>query len=97
MMEFIIARTDGQYWDLNYNQFPDVLHPNSVPWIRITGRGDDRIEVEGSEVSFSDEPPGIQVSFETGNIEPEYALKLVLEILENVEKATGQHGEVIEI
>src|SRR5438552_18306101 len=97
MLEYIIARTDGDYFDLHFEQLADALHPITFPSKKVEGWGEWRIEVEGCEVSFSGEPPGYQVSFECDDIEPDTARKIVNEILLNVESLTGQKAEVIEI
>jgi hypothetical protein len=97
MSEYIIKRTDGDYFDVQRSQYADVLRPVSTPSRPIAGWGDHRIEVEGAEVSFSFEPPGYQVVFESHALTAERRLAIVEEILLSIEGATGQSGEVIEL
>lgn len=72
-----------------------MLCPDSVSSSPIEGWGDHRIFVLGCEVSFSSEDPGIQVSFETGNISQAQAIQLVQEIAAKIAAVTGQQAEVI--
>jgi hypothetical protein len=95
VIEFLIKRVDGDWFDLAYERFPVVLCPDSVPSEPIEGWGDHRISVMGCEVSFSYEDPGIQVCFETGNISEAMAVQLVEEIAAKVRAATGQQTTVI--
>lgn len=97
MREFLIKRTDGDWFDLHATRFAEVLKPNSFPSRPTSGWGDHRIEVLGCEVSFSYEDPGIQVCFERGPIPDDQAKQIVREILENITRSTGQPGNVIEI
>ena len=94
-MEFLIRRTDGEWFDLPWNRRSEILRPNSFASRPIEGWGNHRIEVSGCEVSFSDEDPGIQVSFETGEISVETAEQIVKEISENITRVTGQGARVI--
>jgi hypothetical protein len=94
-MEFLIKRTDGEWFDLPRSRFKDVLRPTSIPSRPIQGWGDHRILIEDSEVSFSDEDPGIQVVFETGTFSAEAARRVVNEIAANITAATGQQSRVI--
>jgi hypothetical protein len=93
-MDFLIRRTDGEWFDLHYEQMPAVLKPASFASRPVEGWGDHRIEVEGVHVSFSDEDPGIQVSFE-GEIDETKARQIVEEILASIETSTGQRGKVV--
>ncbi len=95
MHEFLLRRTDGEWFDLPVDQFPKVLRPNSVPSEPIQGEGEHRILVRGCEVSFSYEDPGIQVCFETGEISEADTANIAKEILRNIEEATGQSGKVV--
>lgn len=63
-MEYLIERADGEWFDLPYASYPDVLHPTTFPWQQVEGWGDHRIRVLGCDIAFSDEPPGLQISFE---------------------------------
>jgi hypothetical protein len=92
MLEFLIRRTDGEWFDNAWS----ACNPKSVPYEVIPGWGNHRIRVLGVEVSISDEDPGYQVSFD-GDIDAATARKIVEEMRENLEAATGQKGRVVEI
>lgn len=94
-MEFLIKRTDGEWFDLPYKQFSEVLRPNSIPSQPIQGWGDHRIVVGDCEVSFSYEDPGIHICFEKGTMSEELAQRVVDEIAANITAATHQQSEVI--
>ncbi len=68
-----------------------------TPSRRIEGWGSHRIEVEGEQVSFSDEDPGFQVGFETGVLSEERADQIVAEICENIEAQTGQKTRIVKM
>ncbi len=95
MKEFLIRRTDGDWFDFMNSQLPDILHPNSFPHKVCKGWGTHRIEVMGCQIAFSDEDPGIQVSFESSEIPDDVARRIVEEICQNMIRATGQQGEVV--
>ena len=67
-----------------------------VPCEIVSGWGNHRIRVGGSEISFSLEDVGIQIVFD-GEIAPELAMAIAEEIRSNVERATGQHAALVEI
>lgn len=93
--EYLIKRTDGDWFDIGPANFQRTLVPASLPWRRVDGWGDFRIEVKSCEISFSYEDPGIQVVFQDDVFSDEEQLQLVSEFLENIAAATGQRGEVI--
>jgi hypothetical protein len=97
MREFLIRRSDGEWFDLDPCQFVEALRPSTMSSRPITGSGDHRIEVDGEEISFSYEDPGIQVSFETGKLSPDVTLKIIHEICNRVAVVTGQQGRVVEL
>jgi len=92
--EYLIRRTDGEWFDLDHTRFAEVLRPTSLPSKPVPGWGDHRIRVKGFEVSFSYEDPGIQVVFE-GSMSEEDADRITQEVLANIVQATGQQGKVI--
>ncbi len=94
-MEFLIRRSDGDWFDLDASRFDAVLRPSSFPSRRVQGWGDHRIEVYGCPVSFSFEDPGIQVCFEGDGITETDASLIVHEIAESVTNATGQKSNVV--
>lgn len=91
-IEFLIRRTDGECFDNAWS----ACNPKTYPFEVIDGWGNHRIRVLGVEVSISDEMAGYQVSFE-GDIPADIAEKIVNEMRENLESATGQKGIVIPI
>ena len=60
MLEFLLRRTDGEWFDNAW----DACHPTTIPYEVVEGWGNYRIKVMGCEVSVSDEDPGFQISFE---------------------------------
>src|SRR5688572_2788409 len=94
MIEYLIRRTDGEWFDLHATRFDEALRPSSFPSERVEGRGAWRIRCEGTDISFSYEDPGIQVSIE-GHLPPDVADRIAEEIRQNVERVTGQKGRVV--
>jgi hypothetical protein len=82
---------------LDESQWPEVMHPNSVPW-RLIAEGDEyRIEVEGIEISISDMGPlGINVVFHGRRVARGLARRVVEEMLSNIQQAIGQEGWIAE-
>lgn len=88
-------RTDGDWFDIMANDFPAVVTPSSVPAERIPGFGHHRIKVPDGEISFADEMPGIQVTFEEYTGTYDQALAIVKEVLSRIQQATGQRGSIV--
>lgn len=82
MIEFLIRRVDGEWFDLMFDRYPEVFHPNSVPYERVSGWGCHRIKAAGVEISVSDQDPGYQISFE-GTIDRAVARQMVEEMMQN--------------
>lgn len=62
MIEYLIKPTESEWFT-----FPEGTAPYRTirtPFTAVDGWGNGRIEVEGCEISFSYEDPGIQVAFE---------------------------------
>jgi hypothetical protein len=97
MLEYLIRRTDAEWFDSPFERYPEILRPIRTPSKRIEGWGSHRIEVEGEQVSFSDEDPGFQVVFETGVLSEERADQIVAEICENIETQTGQRTGIVKM
>jgi hypothetical protein len=95
-MEYLIRRSDSEWFDLRADQYAAALRPSSMPSRPAEGWGTHRIEVCGVEISFSYEDPGIQVTFE-GDLPEEVADAIVTEILASITEVTGQRGRVIRI
>jgi hypothetical protein len=96
MREYLIRRTDGEWFDLPFGRWPEVMRPNSISSHPVEGWGNHRIEVEGVAVAFSDEDPGVHISFE-GELPEAVARRLVEEVLENIERTTCQRGRIVEL
>jgi hypothetical protein len=97
MREYLIRRTDAEWFDFPFKDYPEILRPIRTPSRQAEGWGSHRIEVEGEEVSFSDEDPGFQVVFETGLLTEERADQIVAEICENIEAQTGQKTRIVKL
>jgi hypothetical protein len=97
MREYIIQCIHSSGFELHRARYAEALRPLRIASQPIEGWGDHRIAVEGAEVSLSLEPPGYQVVFESGGLPPERQRAVVSEILESIERATGQRGRVIEL
>lgn len=96
-LEFLIKRTDGEWFDLHHDQFAAVLRPKSFPSEAVEGWGDHRIKVEGCEIAFSYEDPGIQVIFEGNGLPEDTARKIVDEIAARITQTTGHASAVVEL
>jgi hypothetical protein len=94
MTEYLIRRTDGEWFDLHATRLADALRPSSFASERVEGWGDWRIRVEGVDISFSYEDPGMQVIIE-GELPTKVADQIVDEIRQNIERVTGQKGRVV--
>jgi hypothetical protein len=97
MRQYAIWVKGWQDHKLDESQWSKVMHPNSVPW-RLIAEGDDyRIEVEGIEVSISDDGlSGISVVFHGESVPRELARRVVEEVLSNIQQAIGQEGWIVE-
>lgn len=97
MGEYLIRRTDGDWFDIGLRSYESTLIPKSLPWRKIDSEDDFRIEVDGCEISFSYEDAGIQVVFENNVFTQKEELQLVNEILFNITEVTGQKGGILAI
>ena len=97
MREYLIWLHGQQDDGLDKSRWPEVMHPNNVPW-RLLSAGDDyRIETQGVEVSFSDIPPlGIQVAFHGRRVPKELVYQVLEEVLLNIRQVTGQEVGIAE-
>lgn len=99
MIEYLIKRIDGADhgdWPIHRDRYPAILRPNTIPSEVVSGRGDHRIAVAGSEAGFSWEPAGFQVSFE-GDLNQETAAQIVHEVAGNLEAAVNGRAEITQI
>lgn len=81
---------------LSSSRYPEILRPNSFPSQPIEGWGNHRIEVLGCEISFCEEPVGLQVDFEVGMMTEVVAQQIVAEIAVNITRETGHAAEVVQ-
>ncbi len=96
--EYLIKRTDGDWFNVHRDDYERALVPKSLPWRVVNGGSFEySIEVSGCEISFSYEDPGILVAFEDEVFSVEEELQLVREILENLTQLKGEAGEVIRL
>ena len=96
-MEFLIKRTDGEWFSLHQKHFIQVLRPKSIQSKPTEGWGDHRITLPNGKMAFSFEEPGLQVVFEEYSGTKEEAIQILNEILKNIEASTGEHGKIIEL
>lgn len=92
MWEFNIQPAGGGWFHYPQDVELDcrIFQPQNYPSKVIEGRDVCYIEVEGCEVSFSDEMHGVHVTFETGTISRERASQIVESISEGLAALTGQ-------
>ena len=95
MREYLIRQIDDEEFFIPYQSWGDVLRPSSLPSNVVQEPGAFYLEVEGCRVTFSPEPPGLQISFEGCSVSAEVADQIVQEILESVESFTGQRGKIV--
>ena len=92
--EYLIRRTDGEWFSISASRAAEAYRPTSFASERTEGWGDWRIRTNGVEISFSYEDPGIQVTFET-DCSSAVESQIIREILENIERVTGQKGHIV--
>ncbi len=97
MREYLIRQIDDEEFFIPHQSWGDVLRPASFPANIVQQPGVFYLEVEGCRVTFSPEPPGLQISFEDCSVAAEVADQIVQEILESVESFTGRRGKIIPI
>jgi hypothetical protein len=95
MREYLIRQIDDEEFFIPYQSWRDVLRPTSFPSSVVQMPGIFYLEVVGCRVTFSPEPPGLQISFEGCGVSAEVADRIVQEILESVETYTGRRGKII--
>ena len=97
MREYVIWLCGWQDHGLDKSRWPEVMHPNSVPW-RLVSAGDDyRVDVQGVEVSFSDmRLLGVRVAFHGTRVPTGLACQVLEEILANIQRVIGREGMALE-
>ena len=96
MGEYLIRRTDGEWFDIPQGKKADAYRPIASPSERIEGEGTWRIRCEGVEIGFSFEDPGIQIWFE-GDLPESTEDRIADEIRQSIERVTGQMGRVVPV
>lgn len=94
MIEYLVKPVKSEWF-----AFPEGSKPYCTvrtPFKDVVGWGNGRIEVEGCEISFSYEDPGIQVSFD-GKMSQERADEIIEEIKQAVEAAGQESATVVQI
>jgi hypothetical protein len=94
MKEYLLKRTDGEWFDVPSSRAAEAYRTSSFQSQRVDGFGDWRIISNGTEISFSYEDAGILVVFEH-DIPTEVADQMAREILQNIERVSGQKGRIV--
>ncbi len=92
-MEYIIKRTDGDWFDLDKNKMGDVFYIEGGQLFE--GRGDYCLKTKSGMLTVSYEDPGLQVAFE--DFSKDQAEELINNMLRKLEEITGQKGEILPI
>ena len=95
MIEFLIRRDDGQWFDFHHDQIPRMLRPSNFEFTAVDGWGTHRIRIGNIDISFSDEDPGFQVCFESEDVDRETAAKIVSAVAANITSVTGQSHRIV--
>ena len=96
-MEFLIKRTDGEWFSLHKNHFQEVLKPKHPRTESCQGNGDHCIQLPNGQIAFAFEDPGLHIIFEKYEGTREEAVRIVTEILENLTAFSGEKGEIVEL
>jgi len=75
--EFLIKRTDSEWFSLHQDRFNEVLRPHSIHSQPTEGWGDHRITISNGEISFSFEESGFHVVFKNYSGTREEALGII--------------------
>ena len=81
---------------MHKSKFLEVLKPTAFVSKQIAGKGEHRIEVNGCEISFTYEDPGILVRFEGAGLPEEEEEQIADEIAASITKSTGKKVETTE-
>lgn len=94
MIEYLVKPTKSEWFTFTEGSKP--YRTVRTPFKEVSGWGNGRIEIEGCVIAFSDEDPGIQVSFE-GEISQERSEELIEEIKQAIEVAGREPAKVVQI
>jgi len=95
MRDYLIRQVDDEEFFIPYQNWKEVLRPSSFASNVVQAAGVFYLEVGDCRITFSPEPPGLQISFENCSVSAEVADKIVHEILASVESFTNQRGKII--
>ncbi|MEV7102899.1 hypothetical protein [Streptomyces atroolivaceus] len=71
MLEYLLATDEDDFLGpVRSDRCPDVLQPRGCGAVPVAGDGDYRIAVEGMEIEFDWEMPGLQVTVHGTSDEP---------------------------
>lgn len=96
-MEFLIKRTDGEWFSLHKDHFQKVLKPKHPRTEPCQGIGDHCIQLPNGQIAFTFEDPGLHIIFEKYEGTREEAIRIVREILENLTVFSGEKGKIVEL
>jgi hypothetical protein len=96
-MEFLIKRTNGEWFSLHNDHFNEVLRPQTIKAEPCAGWGDYRIKIPNGYISFSFEDPGLHIVFENYSGTRDEAVRIVHEIVEKIEAFSGEQGRIVDL
>lgn len=94
MIEYLVRPTINEWFAFSKDSEP--YRTIRIPYKEVAGRGTGRFEVDGCEISFSDEIVGIQVSF-WGDMSQLRADQIIEEIRQAIEAAGQEPATVVQI
>lgn len=96
MHEFLIRRTDGEWFDLHIDRYPDLFLRDDTTDRRVDGPGDFRFQRSGVEVEVNYEDSGFHILIESG-IDSSEAEQWVQEYLNRLCDLTYQKGSILQL
>ena len=96
MIEYIIKRTDGEWFNLNISLYPKVFSSKKYNLKPTQGIGDYCLSFNDKLIEISYEYPGLQFAFKN-NFDKNIAKELINEFFKNITQAMGQKGEILQL
>jgi hypothetical protein len=98
MSNTYIIRASDPDDDLAFHisDWASAFRPSSAPSEVISGWGNLRLRILGTEVSLADEAPGVQVDFDSEGLSQEQERAIIREMGESAERYSGIPVEVVE-
>jgi len=94
--EYLIKTVDGSDYKFDGKPIVDCLSPEEMEVKVVQPEyGDVGIVINGIELSFCFEPPGLQVAIEVGEPTEQEIESILGAIIKKLEKSTGQQGEFV--